>query len=390
MRRSFVLAFTLAAGCVAGQAPIGEDTSSIIGGTTDTADPGVVLVFAQVPGAQSGSLCTGEVISPHVVLTAAHCVSPSEVGQGAQFLVYTGNDFNQQPAPGTTLSVKETHPNPAWNGNNLQGGHDVGVVILTNPTTITPLPFLKNNTMTQAMVGQTVRFVGYGLDNAAAQSGAGVKRTTSTMLSDFDTVLIHFADGTHETCNGDSGGPALMTLSGVETIVGTTSFGDVNCAAGGYDTRVDAETAFIGGYVSMFDPGTGSGPTPPAGGGTGPGSGSGTGGGTGTGSGSGGGDSSGAPGTGGSPTTGQPGAPSSSKAPLGQPCKHDADCQSGACGVGNTGGMVCVASEQASGGTLGGCSASGGTSRADGAALLLVLLGLGGLLARRRRAPVRR
>ena len=72
-----------------------------------------------------------------------------------------------------------------------------------------------------------MRFVGYGLDNATTQTGGGIKRATTTTLTDHTSLLLHFSDGTHETCNGDSGGPAFMTIGGRETIVGLTSYGDV-------------------------------------------------------------------------------------------------------------------------------------------------------------------
>ena len=38
-----------------------------------------------------------------------------------------------------------------------------------------------------------------------------------------------------------------MTIGGRETIVGLTSYGDVACAPGGYDTRVDTLAAWIDG-----------------------------------------------------------------------------------------------------------------------------------------------
>ena len=379
MRRHLTILSLLAAGCMGGvgAAPVGEENEGIIGGTSDTGDPGVVVVFAQVPGAQSGSLCTGEVISPHVVLTAAHCVSPAEVGAGAKFIVFTGNDFNQAQQS-QILQVKETHPNPAWNAQALTAGHDVGIVVLQNATTIKPLPYM-HAAITQAMAGQSVRLVGYGLDNGTAQTGAGVKRQTTTLLSDFDNVLLHFADPAHETCNGDSGGPALMMVNGVETIVGTTSFGDVSCAQGGYDTRVDAETTFIDGYVKANDPAGAPAPTPtpsptpspsppPSGGGDS-------------------GSQTGSPAPGDSPSTGA-GGPSSPSSPtalaqIGQRCSRDADCASKACGVDNRGGLVCVAGGPAAagGGTLGGCSASGEGGGSSSLALGL-LLACGLLLGR--------
>src|SRR4051794_37673594 len=70
--------------------PTGEGDDAIIGGTTDNGDPSVVALFAHQPGATSGSLCTGTVISSTKVLTAAHCVDPRVVGAGNVFEVLTG------------------------------------------------------------------------------------------------------------------------------------------------------------------------------------------------------------------------------------------------------------------------------------------------------------
>src|SRR3954470_3683506 len=141
----------LLAGCLAGQAPVDENDQAIIGGTVDTLDPSVVMLFAQVPGANTGSLCTAEIISPHVVLTAAHCVSDQEVPAGAKFIVYIGNDFNQTVQQSQVLQVKEVHANPLWSKNNLGAGHDVGVIILQNATTLKALPFMRQSMTTNMM-----------------------------------------------------------------------------------------------------------------------------------------------------------------------------------------------------------------------------------------------
>jgi uncharacterized protein (TIGR03382 family) len=73
---------------------------------------------------------------------------------------------------------------------------------------------------------------------------------------------VNFTDPNHGTCNGDSGGPAFMTLGGVEVIVGITSFGDSNCTQGS-DTRVDVFGTFVDTYVQMFDPVATPPPPPP-------------------------------------------------------------------------------------------------------------------------------
>ena len=219
-----------------------EEAQPIIGGETDTGDPSVVAVYAQQLGATSGFLCTGSVIAPTVVLTAAHCVSASETGANARFVVLTADNINRPG--GQQLAVKEVHANPRWSAKNLENGHDQGIVILAQPTTLAPLPF-NAHALAASSTGASLRIVGYGLDDGVDQTGAGVKRQALTKLGSVEDTLIEVGNSQKGTCNGDSGGPAFMKLGGVETIVGTTSYGDETCSDGGYDARVDTDLDFI-------------------------------------------------------------------------------------------------------------------------------------------------
>jgi secreted trypsin-like serine protease len=229
-----------------------EDTSEedIIGGTVDNGDPSVVALFVHQPGQNQGSLCTASVISPTVLLTAAHCVDPREVGQGNVFEAFAGTRFD---STATRLpAVKETHFDAQFNPNNLSAGHDVGIVILSSATNLTPLPFNKK-ALPSTETGKTLRIVGFGT-NTHDGAGAGTKRVASTKVDAFNALLLQIGNSNKQTCHGDSGGPAFQTVGGVPTIVGITSFGQdlsptSQCVGGGFDTRVDAVAAFIGQFV---------------------------------------------------------------------------------------------------------------------------------------------
>ncbi len=233
------------AGCIVGDSPTGGNDNGIIGGVVDSDDPSVVAIFAHQPGATSGSLCTGSVISPTTVLTAAHCVDPTAVGAGNVFEVYPGTVFGQ----GAPLAVASTNFDPAFDINNLQNGHDIAVVKLAQPTGLAALAVNHG-----PPVDGDVRLVGYGMNThvnvAQIDNGAGTKRQTITEVTRADDKFITIGDSANQTCHGDSGGPAFQVINGQEVIVGVTSFGtdlsaNAVCFFGGTDTRVDTYTAFI-------------------------------------------------------------------------------------------------------------------------------------------------
>lgn len=267
MMRAIVraLPLLLIAGC-SQPIPVGSEGEPIIGGTNDTGDPGVVMVRATQSNGYA--LCSAEVVSPHVIMTAAHCVSPAELGGSATFDVFIGSDMNgsQGNDPSMWLATQATHYNSKFNGNNLNNGQDVAVVILSQPTSITPL-VMNRTALTNSDVGQTIRIVGFGVNSGNDTQGnsAGTKRQTTTPLTSYSTNFVQFGTATHDTCEGDSGGPAFMTLNGTEVIVGITSFGYQGCGGGATDTRVDTiSVPFVDPYIAQFDPGfTNGAPTPP-------------------------------------------------------------------------------------------------------------------------------
>jgi V8-like Glu-specific endopeptidase len=232
-----------------------ETTSEIVGGTEDDGDPAVVALYGREPGAESGFLCSSTVIAPTVLLTAAHCVDPRVTQSDNIEYVAIFHPKLAESTEADRIKVVSTHFDPAFDPQALTSGHDVAVAILERPVTVTPIPY--NRTPIEASHdGQPVRIVGYGVDNGANQSGAGIKREATTVLTDHDDLLLHIGDTFTTTCQGDSGGPAFMNIGGQNQVVGVTSFGFIYCLFGGYSTRVDRYTDFIDPYVeSSPDPG---------------------------------------------------------------------------------------------------------------------------------------
>jgi secreted trypsin-like serine protease len=214
----------------AGASASGGAQASIIGGSPATIERFPYLAYIEAGNKHSGFACTGSVVAPRVVLTAAHCVESVETGtfsKPAEYAVAIGVANPKQAQPENIYGVVATHVFPSFDPGIVHG--DAAVLILSRPTTAPPLALAGPAEAALYEGGATVSVAGWGVTRAQnRQAPSNMRTTTMTVQKDglcraktngfyedysgaVQLCLLSTPKKTSGTCFGDSGGPAVAT-----------------------------------------------------------------------------------------------------------------------------------------------------------------------------------
>jgi secreted trypsin-like serine protease len=220
--------------------------SAITGGQVDTANdyPFVgLLAFYDAEG-EYMHRCTGTLVSPTVVLTAAHCTDGTALAY-AYFQLTVPDDFRENP---TGISGTP-HTSPDYNPNTLS--NDVGVVVLNQAVTLSEYPtiveegFLSEAKAAHELQDDSFVAVGYGGVTGFPPPNITfdlVRRFSESPYLGLTRNNLHLQQnpnpsGAGGTCFGDSGGPHFWEDTLV--IVSVTSWGDAICRSNDMTQRLD-------------------------------------------------------------------------------------------------------------------------------------------------------
>jgi hypothetical protein len=244
---------------------------AIVGGTDQVSDGlAAPLAFIQISEPNGTAGCTGTLISPTVVMTAAHCVY--ETTKGGNLLgiarpsavsVLVGSRDVSNAALGVSAGVVAVLPQPYYRWDGHRHFHDIALLALDRSLPQMPAALPEQ----RPGAGKALLIAGYG--RSSTSDVAGPRALRVAQIDAADPASCHLVSETFNpswlfcgsaarddlvvpggtACFGDSGGPSFASenTAGNVVVEGVISYGaGADCEGSrSYLTLVSSERGFI-------------------------------------------------------------------------------------------------------------------------------------------------
>jgi secreted trypsin-like serine protease len=236
----------------------------VVGGSP--ADPADYPSTVAVTDTQGEPFCTGTLVAPKAVVTAAHCIH--YISTSKMRVVYGYADPAQAPAAERRpVALAKAHPDydsnaPPLTADGLAKSNDIGVLVLGDPVAggvVTPI-LPASLVDVELTPSREVHVVGYGIYDMSSWpwKGGVLYKAITPHVSHIQWEMLAGRPGEPDTCNGDSGGPGYILSGGTLWLVGVTSraypYGAI-CGDGGIYTMAPAYVAWIESVAGPIGPG---------------------------------------------------------------------------------------------------------------------------------------
>jgi trypsin len=259
-RGAFLATLALALG-------VSSPAHAVVGG--NDAAPGEYPYIAHIVIDRSFQ-CTGTLVTPRHVVTAAHCSSLTPggianvpIGQPGQLIELS---IGAHKTPSASLlggyqSDGEKHVaaavfvNPGWAGLGSVS-HDAAIIELDTPSSKTPVKIASAAERSLWTAGTLATIAGFGVTESGGDQPDVLQEARVPIVADRDAaeaypylvegvdpvfggfesqtqVAAGYPQGGVDTCQGDSGGPLLVPAGSGIRLVGDTSYG-AGCAEPGF------------------------------------------------------------------------------------------------------------------------------------------------------------
>jgi secreted trypsin-like serine protease len=246
---------------------VSSPAQAIVGG--DDAAPGKYPYVAHIVIDRSFQ-CTGTLVTPRHVVTAAHCASLAPggvanmpIGQPGQLIELSLGAHRTPSASllggyqsdGEKRVARTVFVNPGWAGLGSVS-HDAAIIELDTPSSKAPVKVASAAERSLWTAGALATIAGFGVTEADGEQPDVLQEARVPIVADDDAAeaypyLVEGADplfggfesetqvaagypqGGVDTCQGDSGGPLLVPAGSAMRLVGDTSYG-AGCAEPGF------------------------------------------------------------------------------------------------------------------------------------------------------------